>query len=617
MRGIALACLLVLAAAAYPAASQDERFGALIGLARVKRDAGDLASARHYFDAAHRVRPLQGSERLEYFWVLLEDDPRAAIRFGHDLLRAASDRGDVRDALIGVAVRLGDEATVVALAAEGRRVDAGTARWPRRLGESYLRAKRPAMAAAAYAQAIEAADADPRDRVGLALALEAAGDRRGAAAAWRDVPDRITRENPEWVRSRSRATAAPTPSLAAAPVRRPVDRRMAADLPTRTDPPPATLPDPGVLRGDPLPDRPSFDAHRVEALRRTADAMIRPLEIAEARTRASERWAAGDHEAAITAANRVTSLVPDDGDAWFVKIAATASSRSRDELLSTIQTFVDGGVENPGLLIGLAEHLSGLVRSPDDPLIEASLSLLDGVHTDADVRVPVARARVLAAADRWTESLAQIDQALVIDAESRTALRLRADVLSWAGRHDEAILAYERYFAITTATPTPAGSMHAFLAGAAVTRRPSVPTPHSSRPDRTTRRWAPRRPPNARSSRGGGAQPWRHTGRGSPSNPAPRKRASNLPRRSGRRETRYRQTRSSRCSKPTTVTALPHPPASAQISTGGPRSDSSGSAEVRTAMGVHGCWISRSMAACLGLPWATPAARNSRWRADA
>ena len=38
--------------------------------------------------------------------------------------------------------------------------------------------------------------------------------------------------------------------------------------------------------------------------------------------------------------------MPDDGEAWFIRVAATASSRSRDELLSTIQTFVEARLEN-------------------------------------------------------------------------------------------------------------------------------------------------------------------------------------------------------------------------------------------------------------------------------
>ena len=462
-RGIVIAGLLVLGAAALPAASQDERFGALIGLARVKRDAGDLRSARQYFDAAHRVRALDGSELVEYFWVLIGVDPRAALAVGRDLLGAAADRADVRDALIGAAVSLDDEAAVVALADEGRRFDPGTARWPRRLGESYLRAGRPAMAAAAYAQAVEAMDTDPRDRVGLAIALEAAGDRRGAAAVWRDVPARITRENPEWVRSRARATATPTPSRAAVAVSSPArqgtvpDRLVTSGAQRRTGRAVAEgRHSPALNLIDRIPtktvaglDGLGLDSPRADELRSAAHAMIRHAEIAETRSCAAERWAAGDYAAAIVAATRVTTLVPDDGEAWFIRVAATASSRSRDELLSTIHTFVDARVENPGLLIGLVEHLSGLVRSPGDPLILASLSLLDRIRAEQNAAaVALARARLLAAADRWTESLVQIEQALELDARSAPALRLRADVLSWAGRHDDAILAYDRYFAI-------------------------------------------------------------------------------------------------------------------------------------------------------------------------
>ena len=192
-------------------AQRDERAEALIGLARVKRDAGDMQAARRYFEAARQARPLHPQELAEYFWVLADTDGRTALEVGREVLRRAPARDDVRHAVIEAAMAAGDEQIVRAVAGEGHTLSPGVARWSRRLGESFMRTREIGRAADAYRVAAAAADADPRDRVGLAIALEAQGDMTGAAAAWRAVPMGVTRAQADWVQSRLRVMAAGAP----------------------------------------------------------------------------------------------------------------------------------------------------------------------------------------------------------------------------------------------------------------------------------------------------------------------------------------------------------------------------------------------------------------------
>lgn len=153
--------------------TNEDRVRALVGLARVKRDAGDMPAARRYFDEAARLRPLTPNERSEYFWILQAVDAEAAYAAGRTVLRGSPSDLGVRDRTIELAITLGREDLVVALAEEGARVQPATARWPRRLGESYLRQRRPLEAELALSRAVALADATDADRTMLAMARHA------------------------------------------------------------------------------------------------------------------------------------------------------------------------------------------------------------------------------------------------------------------------------------------------------------------------------------------------------------------------------------------------------------------------------------------------------------
>jgi tetratricopeptide (TPR) repeat protein len=205
---VLLVVLLAAGQVSLRAADETDRFAALIGLARVKRDAGDAGAARRYFEEARRVRPLLPAELAEYFWVVAAIDPSSALMAGRDVLSATPRNADVRDRMIAAAVALHDESSVVALAAAGQQVDPASARWPRRLGDSYLRQGRPADAVKAFDAAVAATmEKDVRDRASLAVALEASGQHGRALATWTAVPATVRAEHAEWITSRLRALA--------------------------------------------------------------------------------------------------------------------------------------------------------------------------------------------------------------------------------------------------------------------------------------------------------------------------------------------------------------------------------------------------------------------------
>jgi tetratricopeptide (TPR) repeat protein len=194
-------------------AGTNDRFQSLIGLARVKRNAGDIAAARRYFEDARRVRPFDAKELTEYFWVLAGLDSAAALVTGREVLTVTPDAHNVRDRAITEAIAMADEGTVRTLAADGARLQPGTALWPRRIGESHLRQGQPRDAADAFARAVRAPDAIIDDRAGLALSLEGAKRYAESVAAWREVPPAARAGRIDWEKSRLRAIA-----NAAAPV---------------------------------------------------------------------------------------------------------------------------------------------------------------------------------------------------------------------------------------------------------------------------------------------------------------------------------------------------------------------------------------------------------------
>ena len=189
---------------------------ALIGLARLKRDAGDLPAAIKYFEDAQRFRSLDDTETAEYLWCLADVDRTQARDVARRLLEHRPADANVRARAIALSTEAGDEAAVIRLATTGAQHDPATARWPRHLGESYMRQERPTNAVDAFARAVAQRDAVALDWASYAVALEAAARPSDALDAWAHVSAADVSARDDWARSRLRALGAAGPPAEAA-----------------------------------------------------------------------------------------------------------------------------------------------------------------------------------------------------------------------------------------------------------------------------------------------------------------------------------------------------------------------------------------------------------------
>lgn len=233
---LAFALTLFLAVPPLVAAQDDVQTAALIGLARVSRDAGNPAEAARYFQSARSRRAFTTEELTEYFWVLRTVDPARALSVAGEILRTRPMNDSVREGAIAVAIDCGDETTVLSLAQEGRLLNPGASRWLRRLGESYLRSGRAGEAADQFMLAAGARDGQGEDRLAAAVSLTAAGRYPEAIAAWNRVPATALTDRVDLSRLRLQALAqGAAPPLAAAEldawlVSHPFDRLVRAWL---------------------------------------------------------------------------------------------------------------------------------------------------------------------------------------------------------------------------------------------------------------------------------------------------------------------------------------------------------------------------------------------------
>lgn len=198
---IALLCGGTALAAQTPSS---ERFEALVGLARVKREAGDVRAARAYFEQARDVKPLEPSLETEYFWLLTEAAPAEAIVVGQALLRQNPAADDVRERSIAVAVASGQEGAALALAREGTLRQPERVSWHRLVAGILVRQGQADEAIRAWEAALRATGSDDMDRAGLAFALEATGAHQRALAVWDQIPAGRRLEHEDWQRSRLR-----------------------------------------------------------------------------------------------------------------------------------------------------------------------------------------------------------------------------------------------------------------------------------------------------------------------------------------------------------------------------------------------------------------------------
>ena len=198
-------------------AQPDLRTPALVGMARTKRDAGDLAASATFWEEARAAHALNASELTEYFWVLTMTDGKTALQVAREVLRTTPNADAVRDGAIGIASDLGDESSVMALAEEGRLLNDKTAHWPRLAGDSQMRKKKPADAAQAYGAAVQKHDTSEDDWRAYAIALTSADRFAEAVPAWGHVPAPSLAEHDDLAHLRLEAFARGAAERVAAP----------------------------------------------------------------------------------------------------------------------------------------------------------------------------------------------------------------------------------------------------------------------------------------------------------------------------------------------------------------------------------------------------------------
>jgi tetratricopeptide (TPR) repeat protein len=190
------------------------------------------------------------------------------------------------------------------------------------------------------------------------------------------------------------------------------------------------------------------ESDRLDVL--TAGAQRFPANVPILTALASAEWAQRHAAAATAAAERAIAADAHAGAAWFVLVDAAAGKASRSDLDAVLTRFDAMTSGDVSLRIGMAEHVLGVGRGTEVGLLARALGWLDAVPADhplASAR-DLARVRVLAASEQWTEALRDIDRVLNADGHAPAALKLRAEVLSWSGRHQEALRAYDAYLAV-------------------------------------------------------------------------------------------------------------------------------------------------------------------------
>ena len=157
----------------------------------------------------------------------------------------------------------------------------------------------------------------------------------------------------------------------------------------------------------------------------------------------------GSARGALEAANRAIELDDRDLDTWLVALAATARVAPAD-LVGRVRDFEARFGDDRVSLIAAANRLGTAVHDASDPLGRQAVAWLDrSLGTPPDPQVRLARARLNATRREWDASLADLTAVLEAEAQSPDALKLRAEVLSYSGRHADAVRAYDAYLAVS------------------------------------------------------------------------------------------------------------------------------------------------------------------------
>jgi len=158
-------------------------------------------------------------------------------------------------------------------------------------------------------------------------------------------------------------------------------------------------------------------------------------------------WATGDHATAQRAAALALAADSRRTGAWFVQVEAARGEPARVAELA--QRFEKQFIHSPGALLGMADLLAGMARSPGDAAATRALEWTANLQlTDPGIRTVATRANLLAALGRYEDAMSEADTLLTRDPALPAARKLQAELLMRSGDHVAAIAAYERYLEV-------------------------------------------------------------------------------------------------------------------------------------------------------------------------
>ena len=165
---------------------------------------------------------------------------------------------------------------------------------------------------------------------------------------------------------------------------------------------------------------------------------------------AVERWAAGNVRGAHEAASRALALDGSLVRASIVTIESVRQTASDTAVLQELDRFEARFSRDPAAMLEVADRLAGYPHSADDPIARRMIDWANRIAADEPfaVRAALTKARIFAGIGLWKDGLDAVATVLDASPTDRAALKLRAELLSYAGEYGGSVAAYDLYLAV-------------------------------------------------------------------------------------------------------------------------------------------------------------------------
>jgi predicted Zn-dependent protease len=165
---------------------------------------------------------------------------------------------------------------------------------------------------------------------------------------------------------------------------------------------------------------------------------------------AVERWATGNVGGARDEASRALTLDTSLVRASIVSIESVRQTDTDAAVLQELDRFEARFSRDPAAMLEVADRLAGYPHSAEDPIARRMIDWADRVIADGPLaaRAVLTKARLFAAIGSWKDALDSIATVLHGSPTDRAALKLRAELLSYAGDYASSVAAYDAYLAV-------------------------------------------------------------------------------------------------------------------------------------------------------------------------